>query len=196
MKDNLFLLFIIAQMFLRFGSVHSNLYLKIFGKYLIGMKKVMEKMTELLNIKNCVCQFHEIYDIFLSSGYAPQGTEDWHFSNWQKIPQTSFRFIHLRPFTTYKFVVNLKTPEGVVYNGTGVAQTTTSPAIPSAPQITNINQTNAGLVLYWTTPGSTNGALKNYIIEMTVNNQIETWETIGPVQKYILDTQQFNPGQK
>ena len=128
-------------------------------------------------------------------GYAPHGTEDWHWHAWQQIPETTWKFVHLRPFTTYKFRVNLRY-NGVVYNGTDVAQTTTSPAIPSAPIITDINQTNAGLVLSWTKPGSTNGALKNYIIEMRVNENLETWETDGPVQSYIFDTQQFNPGQK
>ena len=94
-------------------------------------------------------------------------------------------------------MVNLKTSEGSIYNSTAIAQTTTTPAVPSAPHITDINQTNAGLVLHWTKPGSTNGALKNYIIEMSVDKgNTETWETAGPEQSYVLDTQQFNPGQE
>ena len=92
--------------------------------------------------------------------------------------------------------MNLKTEEGTVYNSTAVAKTTTTPAVPSAPRITDVNQTNAGLVLHWTKPGSTNGALKNYIIEMTVDSNTETLETAGPEQDYTMDTEQFNPGQK
>ena len=128
-------------------------------------------------------------------GFAPHGTEEWHWHAWTKIPETTWKFQHLRPFTTYKFRVNLRS-HGFVYNGTSTAQTTTSPAIPSAPRITNLEQTNAGLVLSWTKPGATNGALKNYIIEISVDDNIETLETDGPVQNYVMDTQQFNAGQK
>jgi len=133
--------------------------------------------------------------IFSMIAYFWSRHAEWHWHAWTKIPETTWKFQHLRPFTTYKFRVNLRS-HGFVYNGTSTAQTTTSPAIPSAPRITNLEQTNAGLVLSWTKPGATNGALKNYIIEISVDDNIETLETDGPVQNYVMDTQQFNAGQK
>ena len=32
-------------------------------------------------------------DYYYQPGFAPQGTEDWHFADWQKIPQTSYRYL-------------------------------------------------------------------------------------------------------
>ena len=57
----------------------------------------------------------------------------------------------------------------------------------------------SSLFLKWTKPATTNGPLKNYIIEMTdsdKNDQKTTWETNGPVQEYTLHAEEFKPGQK
>ncbi len=106
-------------------------------------------------------------DLEYQPGYAFEGTQDWKWQPWQKIPDRSYTFSNLRPFTTYKFRVNLKTSEGVVYNSTKQAKTTTSPAMPTKPSLYDVAQTSSNLVLKWTQPASTNGPLKNYIIEIT-----------------------------
>ena len=70
------------------------------------------------------------------------------------------------------------------------------PAMPSKPTLIGVNQTSASLVLQWTKPATTNGPLKNFIIEMTNSDSgtKSTWETDGPVQEYVLDAHEFNPG--
>ena len=131
--------------------------------------------------------------------FAPEGTDDWTYIEWQKRPDLTYTFTDLRPFTTYKFKVNLKTPNGSIYNSTSMTKTTTTPAMPSKPKILSLDQTSQGLVLKWTKPATTNGPLKHYIIEMTKHDSQEKpsiLETDGPVQEYTFDTQQFQPGQK
>ena len=55
-------------------------------------------------------------DYFFQPTFAPEGTDDWTYLEWQKRPDLAYIFSNLRPFTTYKFKVNLKTPNGTVYN--------------------------------------------------------------------------------
>lgn len=107
----------------------------------------------------------------------------------------TYTFTNLRPFTTYKFRVNLRTESNIVYNTTSYVKTTTSPAMPSKPSIYEANHTDSSIVLTWTKPSSTNGPLKNYILEMTTNGSKTVWETDGPVLAYTLDAQTFYPGQ-
>ena len=54
------------------------------------------------------------YEVTYQPGFAPEGTEDWTFLPWQSLPDRSYTFTNLRPFTTYKLVVNLKTKVRIV----------------------------------------------------------------------------------
>ena len=113
-------------------------------------------------------------------------------------PDLSYTFTKLRPFTTYKFKVNLKSGK-VVYNSTSMAKTTTSPAMPGKPAfLDHLNQTTSNFVLRWTKPATTNGPLKNYIIEITDTdmNTVHNFETEGPVQEYVFDASEFHTNQK
>ena len=107
------------------------------------------------------------------------GTHDWRFEEWQKLPSQSFTFKNLQPFTTYKFAINLKTEHGIVYNGTHYAKTTTMPAMPTKPNIFQISQSSTNVIIRWAKPSTTNGPLKNYIIEMIdiTSGAKNIWET-------------------
>ena len=90
-------------------------------------------------------------DYFYQPNFAPEGTDDWIYLDWQKRPDLTYTFINLRPFTTYKFRVNLKTINGnkvTIYNSTSMAKTTTMPAMPSKPKWIAVNQTSARYVIF------------------------------------------------
>jgi hypothetical protein len=138
----------------------------------------------------------DISTLMFQPGFAPARTELWTFKSWQRRPDLSYTFTDLQPFTTYQFVMNLMTDQGKVYNGTTRVQTTTSPAIPGIPHLFDVSQKNYDLVLNWTTPGRTNGPLKSYIIEMTSDKLKRVWETDRPVTSYVIDGEDFQPGEK
>ena len=100
------------------------------------------------------------------------GTDNWKFEEWQKLPLQNYTFKNLQPFTSYKFAINLKTDQGVVYNSTQYAKTTTMPAMPMKPSIYKVSQSDTNVILRWARPSTTNGALKNYDIEMVVAGRI------------------------
>ena len=105
------------------------------------------------------------------------GTNDWTYEAWQKLPLQSYIFKNLQAFTTYKFAINLKTEKGVVYNSTHYAKTTTMPAMPTKPRIYKVSQSGTNIILRWTRPSTSNGPLKNYIIEMSTDGLKNIWET-------------------
>lgn len=125
-------------------------------------------------------------------GYAPAGSDQWTYLAWQKCPDLTYTFSNLLPFTTYQFVINVRTENGAVYNGTNIVQATTSPDIPSAPTLIDVHQDGNSVVLRWTAPGRINGNLKHYQIEMSHIDYIAEWNTDGPETFYKIESK-FTP---
>ena len=71
----------------------------------------------------------------------------------------------------------MKTEKGVVYNSTHYAKTTTMPAMPTKPSIYKVSQSGTNIILRWARPSTSNGPLKNYIIEMSTDGVKKIWET-------------------
>ena len=70
--------------------------------------------------------------------------------------------------------------------------------MPTKPYIIDVNQSSSNLILRWAKPTSTNGPLKNYLIEMTdkKSGTKKIWETDGTTQSFEMEVSQFKPGQE
>ena len=80
----------------------------------------------------------------------------------------------------------MKTEKGVVYNSTHYAKTTTMPAMPTKPRIYKVSQSGTNIILRWTRPSTSNGPLKNYIIEMSTDGFKNIWETQVCIDSFWL----------
>lgn len=93
------------------------------------------------------------------------GENRWTEMEWTKLPDFSYTFKNLFPYTKYNLKLDLKIGTDTS-DKTNIITATTSPDVPGPPTITNVTQTQDNVEIKWTPPGRPNGPLLKYTINL------------------------------